>query len=520
MVPELRSAVDESRLGPVFRTADLRWLVLGLLLFGVALRVWVLLSPLGALDSDEATVGLMARRIPSELPAFFWGQSYGGTQEAILAAALFRVLGPTVHALKLVPLVLSGVSSWLVWRVGRRSVGEPAAALGAALFWATPAAFVWWSTKERGHYWATLVLGLAVLLFLLRLDGSGDEDWWGRVSRWVPDVLVLGLVVGLGWWASAHIVFFVGPGCLWLVWRDRRYLARLWVAAPAAALGAFPWIVGVLNRGVTGFEVRPQPQNNSYGHHLEGFFTEGLPRALGLLPPFADFWVPAVMGPVLYAAVIGSFLWGVWRRPPGTTLLLLIAAAYPFLYSVSPMVWWLEDARYLLFLGPAISLLLARAVTALPRSTHAALGLSIVASALAAAGLVVPIAAGIAPTAPDVTVPEDVEPLVSTLEDLDRMEVFANYWVANRVAFESREQIAATPPSGVRLNEDAERVVRAARRPAYVFVRGSKTSIRFEAALARAEVSYERFQTPDGGFTVYVPGRRVLPEEFPGVWHP
>lgn len=505
-----------SRAAP--RPPDLRWLVLGLLLFGVGVRIWVLLSPLGALDSDEGTVGLMARRMPSDLPAFFWGQSYGGTQEAILASVLFWVLGPTVHALKLVPVLLSGASSWLVWRVGRRSVGEPAAALGAALFWATPAAFVWWSTKERGHYWATLVLGLAVLLFLLRLEGSGDDGWRRGVPRWVPDVAALGFVAGLGWWASAHIVFFVVPGCLWLVWRDRRYLARLWLAAPTAALGALPWIAGVANRGVTGFEVRPQPQTNSYAHHLEGFFTEGLPRALGLLPPFAEFWIPAVVGPVLYASALGAFLWALWRRPPGTTLLLLVAASYPFLYSVSPMVWWLEDARYLLFLGPALSLLLARAATASPGRTHAPLGLSVVAAALTVAGLVVPLAAGIAPTAPDVTVPDDVAPLVSTLEDVDRTAVFANYWVANRLAFESRERIAATPPGGVRLNEDAERIVRAAPRPAYVFVRGSKTSVRFEIALARAGVLHRRVETPDRGFVVYLPERRVLPEDLPGVW--
>src|SRR5690348_7743800 len=48
----------------------------------IALRVWVLRSPVGRADSDEAVVALMARAIlHGHHPTFFWGQPYGGTLE-------------------------------------------------------------------------------------------------------------------------------------------------------------------------------------------------------------------------------------------------------------------------------------------------------------------------------------------------------------------------------------------------------------------------------------------------------
>lgn len=501
------------------------WLVVSLLLAGVGLRVWILAGPLGALDSDEAIVGLMARRIPGEVPAFFWGQTYGGSQEAILAGVSFRIFGPTVLALKLVPMVLAAVSTWLTWRVGRRTIGERGARLGAALFWAAPAAFVWWSTKERGHYWATLVLGLVAVLLVLRLaeaeeEGGAPPGRWTRLARgWLPQTAVLGLAVGLGWWASAHIVLLAVPAVAWLVWRDRRYLVRLWAAFPTAVLGALPWIVASAREGWTVFEVASQPGSNGYLDHLLGFFAEGLPRAVGVLEPFGESWLPWGLGRVAYAVLLGGFLWALVRRPPGTGPLLAIGAAYPFLFALSPVVWWLEDARYLLFLGPVLSLLLAVAIVGRagpgPSGSRAlrVVGASTVVLALSAAGIGLMTAARVAPLAPDAPVPADLGPLIRTLERHGADRVFAHYWIAHRLTFESRERLVATPRREDRFPE-ADRLVREAPRPAYVFVRGSAASLRFLVGLEARGVEHRRIETPDGRFTVYLPGRRVPSEGF------
>src|SRR4051794_35856280 len=55
------------------KTVVIALVALGVL-FGVALRVFILTHALGVLDSDEATTGLIARRLVDhrELPVFYW----------------------------------------------------------------------------------------------------------------------------------------------------------------------------------------------------------------------------------------------------------------------------------------------------------------------------------------------------------------------------------------------------------------------------------------------------------------
>src|SRR4051812_8428750 len=78
---------------------------------GIVLRVWVYRSAAGAPDSDEAIVGLMPRHIlHGEFTVFFWGQVYGGSQEALLAAPLTAILGSSLLAVRLVPIALAAVA--------------------------------------------------------------------------------------------------------------------------------------------------------------------------------------------------------------------------------------------------------------------------------------------------------------------------------------------------------------------------------------------------------------------------
>lgn len=156
----------------------------------------------GALDADEAVWGLMAQHVlHGEVPTFFWGQAYGGSQETLVAAAPFWVFGPSKIALEIVPMLFWAVACVLLWRVGRRTLGEPQARLAAALFWMWPVYVVWKSTRAHGFYGAALVFGLWSLLAALRL----------REQPTRTDLASLGLALGLGLWATPQIAILGVP---------------------------------------------------------------------------------------------------------------------------------------------------------------------------------------------------------------------------------------------------------------------------------------------------------------------
>ena len=205
---------------------------------GAALRVWAVLLPQGALDADEAVVGLMTHGIlHGTLPVFFPGQGYGGTQESFLAAPLVAVFGLETWAIRIVVMALWAASAILVWRIGLRVLDERRAVLAATLFWIWPTYFDWKSTRAHGFYGAELFLGLVILLVVLRLAE--------RVTR--RDLVLLGLALGCGLWSSPQVAIVALPALGWLVWRRREVLARVDVRRSRRLSSArLPWLLGNL----------------------------------------------------------------------------------------------------------------------------------------------------------------------------------------------------------------------------------------------------------------------------------
>src|SRR5262245_26925859 len=74
----------------------------GIILAAAVVRVGLLAVGWPGTDSDDATMGLMAKHILTrgEHPIFFYGQSYIGTIEAYLGALMFALFGVSQLALK------------------------------------------------------------------------------------------------------------------------------------------------------------------------------------------------------------------------------------------------------------------------------------------------------------------------------------------------------------------------------------------------------------------------------------
>jgi 4-amino-4-deoxy-L-arabinose transferase-like glycosyltransferase len=434
-----------------------------------ALRVWTLASPIGGLDADEAVWGLMTRHaLEGELAVFFWGQAYGGTHEVLLSIPVFALAGSSAAAVRVVPLALFAVASLLVWRVGRRTIGEPAATAAAVFFAIWPPYLVWKSTRAHGFYGSMLVLSLLVLLFTLRL---GE-----RPSR--RDAAALGVCLGLGWWAGPATAVIALPAVLWLAVRLRADALRIWPALPAAVVGALPWLIWNLSHDFASLDASFE-SGGTYTDHVRTFFWATFPTMLSLRTPFTLEWI--TVEALTRAVTVAAFLLlvSMLLRDPPRRLLGAVALTYPVLQSLSPFATLNEEPRYLVLLAPVLALGIADvAARTLSRATLAAILL---------AGLSV---FGIhelnrqeppVPPVGGVRVPADVGPALQTLERLGERRVRAHYAIAYRITFESRERIVAAS-TGQSRRPAYELLVSREERPAFVFVRDSAEERRFRRA--------------------------------------
>jgi hypothetical protein len=474
---------------------------------GIGFRVWALLLPQGAVDADEAVVGLQTRGIlHGVLPVFFPGQGYGGTQEAYLASPLVAAFGLGVLPLRAVVVALWAASAVLVWRIGLRVLDERRAVLAAVLFWIWPAYFDWKSTRAHGFYGSELFLGLAVLLLVLRLDE--------RTTR--RDFLLLGLALGCGLWASPQILIIALPALGWLVWRHRETLRGAPYVGAAALVGGLPWLLGNLRHDW--YSLHPGRNEGPWRDHLHNLVVATLPEALGLRLAWSFEWLGgAVVGYLLYAALAAGFVWILLRRRSGRLgLLLLIVVCFPVFYFVSPYTWLQSEPRYLTLVLPVFALLAASVLVTRARAA-VALALALV---LTVGGLVELDRHDVVAFRTEGTaVPASVDPVLDTLRAHRLGYAFASYWIAWRLTFESDRKLLGAKSSYAHPFARAGRVypgdphddlgidpsyyleVEKHRDVAHVFVRGGDVEPTVAPLLRRT--GYRRIVS--GGFDVWVP---------------
>lgn len=506
-----------------------RWLVWAGVIAGVVLRVWILRSPLRVLDSDEAVVGLMAIAARHGHPtSFFWGQPYGGSFEAMVTAALFTVVGSSVTALKLVPMALNAASAVVVWRIGRRllhpsvaprlpaAVGRRAAALAAVAFWCWPGAYVWWSTKSRGFYQATLLFGLLVLLGALRV---------ARYPRSYLDWVGLGLVGGLAWWQSPQSVFFLGPAFIWLILQPavlRRWRGGL-AALGAFAVGSFPWLAFNARNHLLSLRQGFQGEKGGYGKNLSVFVHQGIGTVAGARVIYDQRWLGgAAFGIALTVAVVVAVLAGYasghlairarrWSHP--LVLPTLALCSFTFVHAAFPNAVYVGEGRYLVYLGPLLALGLGLAVAragarwarlAVPLAVACVVGLV----ALSAAGLnaardaTSPVTLGIR------HVPVETFAVRKALAREGYPPVYADYWVAERLRFETHRRLLTASTTVVRDPATQSAVDRSAR-VAWVLVAGGTDEAPLRCTFERLGRTARRIEA--AGFVVYLPDRPVRP---------
>jgi hypothetical protein len=403
-----------------------------------------------------------------------------------------------------IPVLLTAAAAILVWRVGRRTIGEPAATVAGAIFWVWPAYLVWKSTRAHGFYGSGLVLGLLILLLVLRL----------AERRSARDTAFLGLTIGIAAWQTPQIVPIVLPALAWLTFRRRSVWRDVWVALPLVLVGALPSLLSNVRHDW--WSLRIDSGDTPYVPRLRGFFSATMPMTLGLRVPFTSEWLVGTgLSAVLYAGLIAALGVLAWRRRSSNVLLLVaVVSAYPFLYALSPSTWITDEPRYVVMAFPAVVLLLASPLVTPLR----AWGGVLVALALSTIILLKIPGPEYDRRADGQFVPRELGLLVSELDRREIDSVFGDYWVAYPLLFRTEERIVAAEADLATLAVRDGRVVpkvpkrasdirwrpyddhvRGAPEPGWVLLAGSEAEHRWRSLL-----EHERYvRTQVGGFAVY-----------------
>lgn len=241
--PTLPQGVRGASIARRSRTPVWREVVYVALILTLAVAIRLALAARGwpAVDSDEATMGLMADDIlrHGAHPLFFYGQNYLGPFQAYLAAPIFALLGPTNFALY-VTTTLETVIFLLILYPLTRMVFSPTVAIWTLLLLAVgPYEALYFDLRAGAGLQETLLLGtLLLLLTYLRLrtlfQHGNAPSLRGRLYAVALDV-ALGAVAGLALWAHLLTVPFILTSMLALVALRGYQLIRIWRRGSARA---------------------------------------------------------------------------------------------------------------------------------------------------------------------------------------------------------------------------------------------------------------------------------------------
>jgi 4-amino-4-deoxy-L-arabinose transferase-like glycosyltransferase len=230
-------------------------IVATLILLAVALRILLVILGWPPTNSDEATMGLMARHIAynGERPIFFYGQNYMGALEAYLGAIFFHLFGSSLLTLRLGVILLTALFLLSIYLLARTIYTRRFALFTLALLCLGSNYIFLRETYATGGSTQTLLFGTLAFLIptLLGISyhkdaSTGATDATGAINRPLRyfGYSCYGLVIGLGLWSDWVVLpFFAFSVVLLLVacWRDWRSPALLFLLL-GLAIGAIPLI--------------------------------------------------------------------------------------------------------------------------------------------------------------------------------------------------------------------------------------------------------------------------------------
>ncbi len=206
-----------------------RIIVLILFLAGAAIRLYYVQAHSSYMQSDEALVGLEAKRILTrgQFPIFDYGEERGGALFDYIVAPFFALFGVSNLVFKAVATVVSLFLVYLIYTLAKRVGGQRVGLFALALAALAPPFFIMWSVHGAAEYLIMMVFGTAALVLGddIVFSSGLDRPPASQVRHHLAHGL-LGLVMGISLWASPMAISFVGAVWIVLFLHDRSCFFR------------------------------------------------------------------------------------------------------------------------------------------------------------------------------------------------------------------------------------------------------------------------------------------------------
>ena len=415
---------------------------------GLLIRVWLLRTSLSALNADEAITGLQAFDVlRGQFRLVVAGNEYGSTTETYLFAP-FLAFWTGVWPLRILPIVLSVVAGYALYRLARPIFGRVPAAVLALIGWTTSGAMTLMLMRSYMGYPTGLIAQVVALA--LACHAMRTEEKLARTA------FLAGLAAGFAVWS--HPVF--GTVALLALIAPTLYrwraVGRWWLPlAAGGVLGVSPWLIFMAENGWP--KSATPTVLTSYSERLTNFFTELLPRAFGLRTPDGD-WVGTgllalvVAAVLIIAAMIGMVLLVVLRGVQTVPILVAGVLAFPLLAMFAPL-GFVSDARYAMPFLPQLLMGLGAWLLLIPDRIRNSPWLVITVPTLWALLLSVPVThqqVGWQWRDPNA----NAEQLVSELESRQIPYIAGDYWCAYLADYLASGRLEAAVDGPVRLADE------------------------------------------------------------------
>ncbi len=259
-----------------------------------------------------------------------------------LASRSFRVFGPTVFALKLIPVLWFTAALWFWQDLAERFAGRRTAVIFSALFVFSPPSFTAYSLTAMGFHSDTVALTAATLWLFFKQTRS-EAAGLARAAA-------LGSLAGFSLWFSYHYALTLAALALYWLWRERRMPSgrRTLLIAAGFLAGFWPWLALNLLGGGQGWVVhgipvwslfRPRGQNFVFTLWATSFGGENWPAPLKRA---ADAGFTLAYAAILTCGLIAARRRG--RLPGGP--LGLVALLYLVLFAAAAQACALQEWRY------------------------------------------------------------------------------------------------------------------------------------------------------------------------------